>query len=107
MVSPFLGDSRADMRTHVAYGRRCLLDCLMRGESPIASHLTHTQVLDDMKRIQRTNRLEAGLAWVSQAEAVVLYTDHGVDEEMQRFVEKAGWNDIPVERRSLEGRERA
>ena len=43
LESPYAGDVEAN----VAYARACLLDSLHRGEAPIASHLLHTQVLDD------------------------------------------------------------
>jgi hypothetical protein len=43
--SPFAGDVAANL----SYGRRCMADCLRRGEAPFASHLLYTQpgVLDD------------------------------------------------------------
>ena len=37
-----------DVEANTEYARACLLDSLRRGEAPIASHLLHTQVLDDM-----------------------------------------------------------
>jgi len=32
-----------------AYARRCLADCLARGEAPFASHLIYSQVLNTRK----------------------------------------------------------
>src|SRR5690606_24498929 len=41
--SPYSGD----VERNTEYARSCLLDSLRRGEAPIASHLLHTQVLED------------------------------------------------------------
>ena len=38
---------------NIEYARRCLFDSLLRGESPFASHLLYTQVLDDTDSKQR------------------------------------------------------
>lgn len=37
--SPYAGD----VERNVAYAKRCVLDCLKRGEAPYASHLFFTQ----------------------------------------------------------------
>ncbi len=51
--SPYAGDVQAN----VAYAKRCVADCLRRGESPYASHLFFTQdgILDDLKPEERTH----------------------------------------------------
>lgn len=71
LESPYGGDVEAN----VAYARRCLGDCLRRGESPIASHLLFTQkgVLDDLVPEERALGIAAGLAWRFQADASVFY----------------------------------
>lgn len=80
------------------YARRALLDSLERGEAPYASHLLYTQVLDDSTPEQRQHGLEAGWAWQSSADAIVVYTDFGVSDGMQAAIDMA---QIPVEYRSI------
>lgn len=87
---------------NVRYARACLLDALSRGESPIASHLLYTRVLDEADPLQRAQGIEAGLAWRRVADASVLYTDRGISPGMAAgaaLAERAG---IPVEHRSIE-----
>ncbi|MEK7414304.1 MAG: hypothetical protein AAB263_13395, partial [Planctomycetota bacterium] len=73
--SPYAGD----VERNVTYARAALADCLARGEAPIASHLLYTQpgVLDDLIPEQRTQGIQAGLAWARVADAAVFYVDHG------------------------------
>ena len=87
LESPYAGDIDAN----VEYGRRCLRDCLLRGEAPIASHLLYTQpgVLDDTVPVERRHGIEAGLAWGTVAEATVVYTDLGISSGMQHGIDVA------------------
>lgn len=71
--SPFAGD----VQVNVAYAQAALLDSLFRGEAPIASHLLHTQVLDDDNPELRHVGIEAGLAWMPVAHRVAFYVDLG------------------------------
>lgn len=61
--SPYAGPTPEAVAANVAYARACLLDSLLRGEAPIASHLLYTQVLDDTVPVQRALGIAAGLAW--------------------------------------------
>ena len=63
LESPYAGD----VEKNIEYARLCLKDSLLRGESPIASHLLYTQVLDDTKLDERNLGIDAGLAWSSAA----------------------------------------
>jgi len=71
LESPYAGD----VATNVAYARRALRDCLLRGEAPFASHLLYTQpgVLDDTLPDERACGIEAGLIW-----GCLLYTSRCV-----------------------------
>jgi len=71
--SPYAGD----VEKNKAYARACVLDCLARGEAPIASHLLLTQVLDDDDPEQRAAGIAAGMAWHVVADLVVFYVDRG------------------------------
>lgn len=95
--SPYSGDVEAN----VAYARKCLLNSIERGECPIASHLLHTQVLDDDDYSQRTRGIAMGHAWTTKCDKVVVYTDLGVSEGMKRGIDAALHFGKPIEYRSL------
>lgn len=75
LESPFSGDVERNIR----YARACVRDCLIRGESPIASHLLFTQegILRDENPIERELGIRAGLAWATRCDYPVFYTDLG------------------------------
>ena len=98
--SPFAGDVAAN----VAYAKRALLDCLRRGEAPLASHLLYTTVLDDDEAPQRELGIAAGLAWGERADATVVYADRGVSDGMVRGIEAAKRAGRPVEWRTIDAR---
>ena len=93
-----------DVETNTAYARACLLDSLRRGEAPIASHLLHTQVLDDMQPDERSLGIEAGLAWYRVATKCVVYTDRGISDGMKMGIDRAMQHDVAVEYRSIKER---
>ena len=99
LESPFAGD----VAGNIEYARRCVHDCLMRGDSPIASHLLYTQegVLDDNVPEQRQLGIDAGLAWVRVSEATVVYVDRGLTRGMAYGVHSALAAGRTVEFRSL------
>lgn len=96
--SPFSGD----VVRNTEYARACLLDSLRRGEAPIASHLLHTQVLDDKRTDERELGIEAGLAWYRVAEKCVVYEDRGTSGGMITGIRRAKQFGVPVEYRRLE-----
>lgn len=95
--SPYAGD----VVRNTAYARAAMLDCLRRGEAPLASHLLYTQVLDDTDPAERTLGICAGHEWVPKADAVVLYVDLGISPGMDRARVLAQDLGIPVERRFM------
>ena len=95
--SPYSGD----VARNTEYARACLLDSLRRGEAPIASHLLHTQVLDDMRPDERELGIEAGLAWYRVAEKCVVYEDLGISQGMAKGIDRARQHGVPVEYRRL------
>jgi hypothetical protein len=97
LESPFAGDIEA----HVAYARRCLRDCLARGEAPIASHLLYPQILDDSIAAERALGIAAGLGWLRLAEAMVAYIDYGISPGMRAAMRAAEELSLPIERRRL------
>ena len=85
------------------YARRCLHDCLTRGEAPFASHLLYTQpgVLRDGVVGERRLGIDAGLCWGRVAAASVIYTDRGISSGMAYGIAAASVAGRPVEYRSL------
>ena len=101
MESPYAGD----VARNVEYARACVRDCVLRGDSPIASHLLFTQpgVLDDTIPEERELGIEAGLAWGREAEATVVYSDLGISKGMSFGIARANDEGRPVEFRVLGG----
>lgn len=88
---------------NIWYAQACLLDSLRRGEAPIASHLLHTQVLDDMRADERELGIEAGLAWYRVAEKCAVYTNRGISEGMRQGIARAEKHGVTVEYRRIGG----
>jgi hypothetical protein len=98
LESPYAGS----VEENVAYARATVRDSLLRGESPIASHLLYTQpgILRDGVPDERQLGI-SGLAWRFVAEASVVYQDLGITPGMRRGIEAAGTAGVPVEYRNL------
>lgn len=71
--SPYAGE----VEKNVVYARRCMMDSLLRGEAPFASHLLYTQILDDNVPSDRSLGIGAGWEWHRVADLIVFYTDRG------------------------------
>ncbi|CCD94627.1 hypothetical protein BRAO375_3660021 [Bradyrhizobium sp. ORS 375] len=99
LESPYAGDIFAN----VAYARRCLKDCALRGESAQASHLLLTQVLDDTNVDERALGIALGLAWRSVAHYSVFYTDRGWSNGMIAALSSALLERRPLKLRALDG----
>lgn len=77
--SPFAGETDDLRDGNIRFARWALRDSILRGESPIASHLLYTQdsVLRDNYPEERALGIECGLAWLRVADRHVFYTDRG------------------------------
>lgn len=82
--SPYAGD----VQRNTEYARLCLKDSLNRGESPIASHLLLTQVLDDTIPEERELGINAGLHWTDVADAHIFYVDYGLSAGMMQALDR-------------------
>jgi len=102
--SPYAGHPAA-IEINIEYARACVRDSLIRGESPIASHLLYTQpgILDDTIPEERQHGIDAGLAWRKVAEKTVVYTDLGITPGMEYGIEAAFNAGLEIEYRTLEG----
>lgn len=77
--SPYKGD----IKLNEGYARLAMLDSVMRGEAPFASHLLYTQILDDTIEEERNLGIELGFAWLQSANLVAFYIDLGMSPGMR------------------------
>lgn len=99
LETPYAGD----VEGNVQYARTCLLDCLARGEAPIASHLLYPQVLDDEVPMEREAGIAAGMAWAQRADRAVFYLNRGWSAGMLAALDYYVEEGIPVTLRILPG----
>lgn len=97
LESPYAGD----IERNVKYAHRCMLDCISRGESPYASHLLLTQVLDDSIPAERALGIECGNAMRDGCQTTVAYLDYGVSRGMAYGIEDSVHKGISVEKRFI------
>lgn len=99
LESPYAGD----VEKNIQYARACMRDCVLRGESPFASHLLYTQpgILDDNIIEERRLGMEAGFAWALVVDSTVVYTDLGISKGMQEGIRRAEEAGRVVEYRKL------
>ena len=97
--SPYAGDVEENLR----YLRDAMRDCLMRGESPFASHGLYTQpgVLLDSVPEEREHGITAGFAWRAVADATIVYDDLGITKGMEYGIKHAKDGGRPILYRSL------
>jgi len=86
LESPYAGK----VKRNIDYARKCIKDSLLRGESPIASHLLYTQknILNDNDPNERTLGINAGLEWSRVADYHVFYIDYGMSNGMRYSIKK-------------------
>lgn len=95
--SPFSGD----IELNLAYLGACMLDCIERGEVPIASHGDLPRWLDDTDPKQRAIGIRIGFERAKVCDKSVVYEDFGRSEGMKLGIEDAGKNGRPIEFRNL------
>lgn len=97
--SPFSGN----VEQNIDYARRCMLDCIKRGEAPFASHLLYTQdgILRDTDARERFRGIEVGLEIARRMDVTVVYIDLGISEGMLYGIGNAIKHERPVEYRRL------
>lgn len=103
--SPYAKSNGHSVEENLAYLRAAMRDCIMRGETPYASHalLTQPGVLDDDIQEERMLGINAGFAWRDAAVKTVVYTDLGTTYGMMKGIEHAVELGQEVEMRTLEG----
>lgn len=81
--SPYRGANQSERLRNVSYLKRCIRDCIMRGESPYASHGLLPGALDEDQAEERLRGIEAGYEWWFVAELIVFYVDYGWSSGMK------------------------
>ena len=99
--SPYSGDIISKQYWYVSYARGCLWDSLSRQESPFASHLLYTQVLNDKIPEQREMGMRLALPWYNAADLCAVYTDLGISSGMEQGILYAESIGLTVEKRSI------
>lgn len=87
--SPYAKSDVGTVLQHEHYARRCMADCIKRGEAPFVSHLLYTQVLNDLVPVERETGIEAGFVWGRLADFRAVYIDWGVSRGMARGIMEA------------------
>ena len=99
--SPYTGNSPTHILKNVVYARRCLRDCIARGELPFASHLLYTQCLNDAELQDRELGISLNLEMVTRCDYLVVYTDLGQTPGMKRAIVHAARQQKPIHYRTL------
>jgi hypothetical protein len=95
--SPFAGDVERNKK----YAYFAFFDSLNKGESPFASHIFYTEILNDLDPAERRLGLDASHEWRKVAEKIVFYVDFGYSSGMIEAKKIADENGIPTEERTL------
>jgi hypothetical protein len=104
--SPYAGADWSNPEDrNIRYFRACMRDCVLRGETPYASHalLTQPGVLRDEVSEERELGIQAGFAWRAVADVTVVYEDLGHSRGMKYGIKHAEGIGHPIEYRSLGG----
>lgn len=101
--SPYAASTHFSVEENLTYARKCIRDCISRGESPIASHLLYTQphILDDQIPEERALGIACGYSWMFAAAHIAVYIDHGLSLGMQMAIDAAEVLGIEVVTRRL------
>ena len=90
-----------DIVRNTDYAKRCMIDSLNRGESPLVFHLLYTQVLDETNEDERYKGISASFIWHKNADKLVVYEDYGITYGMELAINLAKQNGVPIEKRKL------
>lgn len=103
--SPFASNKFSSIENNIKYARVCMRDCLLKNESPFASHLLYTQhgVLNDDIPEERELGIQAGFIWRKYANKTVVYTDLGISRGMEYGIKHAKDIGHTIEYRTLGG----
>lgn len=103
LESPYSDRNGHPVAENIAYAEAAAIDCLERNESPLASHLLFTRpgLLDDNEPWERMLGIQAGHAWITVADAMVVYQDLGISEGMAEGIRVAQRLNRVIEYRTI------
>lgn len=97
LETPYSGNIQLNLN----FARACLLHSIHLGETPFASHLFYTQVLDDTIPQDRTLGMTLGFNFYHHAQLCAVYTNLGISNGMLSGIRHAESLRIPVVYRRL------
>lgn len=89
LESPYRGTNYEHTEFNKKYAEACVRECLLRGESAMASHLLFTGATDDTIPEERAMGIEAGLKFLEVANYSVVYIDLGISYGMRQGIKRA------------------
>lgn len=101
IASPFAATVMVSQVEHRDYLLRCLRDSITHGESPYAPHAYLPLTLNDEEPLERVLGINCGLAWMRNADHLVLYMDYGLSPGMEGEKNVAEMLGIPIHERYI------
>lgn len=90
--SPFSGD----VQRNVEYARQAMRRVIESGNTPFASHLLYTQVLDDSIPQEREIGIRSGLAIYRKADECAVFAKYGCSSGMKTGILAAIEHGVPI-----------
>lgn len=100
--SPYQATDYFTLEQHREYLRLAMADCILRNESPMASHHLLPEILNDHCAYERALGIRAGLSWGARADLVAIYSDLGVSPGMSDAIRAYKDAGKPLEWRTLD-----
>lgn len=75
---------RHGLKMNRRYAKLAMLDSILRGESPFASHLLYPHILNDDEPKQRKIGIHANFDWITKADKMAVYYDLGYSDGMKQ-----------------------
>lgn len=87
----------------IAYAKQCMKDSLARGEYPLSNCLLYTEhgILNLLNATDRYTEIASALGWMTVADRLVVYLDHGLTPIMEASIRHANAHRIPVDYRRI------
>lgn len=89
ICSPLRAPTPGGVEEHKVYARAAMRNSLLRGESPVATHLLYTQVLEDDIPAERAAGMIAAEGIIVRADLLAVYIDAGISDGMRSEITKA------------------
>lgn len=104
--SPYNSPTAQGLVENRNYLIRAMRDCMDRGETPFASHLLYTQILNDRDKNARVLGLALAKPWYYVVDKAVFYMDKGLSPGMEHGLKICKRIGLTIEERYLNGPDR-